>query len=63
MVLFTRHDIEENEELTFSYHGLDDDDDDVAEGAELSAPLHASRDKIYRECLCGADNCKGILFS
>ncbi|TDL21679.1 SET domain-containing protein [Rickenella mellea] len=59
MTLFTQRDINENEELTFSYYGDPDDDAvPVAAGAGSSGA-----DSVYRRCECGAPKCRGRLFN
>lgn len=61
LTLFSLRDIQQNEELTFSYFGLEDEDDDKRESP--SSPKKHQDDAIYGICHCGAAKCKGKLFT
>lgn len=65
-------DVEKGTELTVSYSAPPDDDDAVAddvdpdevEGEPKSAPNQvAQRAGKKVECMCGAPNCRGVMFS
>jgi len=72
LAIFSRRDIEPNEEICFNYQGVypgdgDDDeegDDDDTQGAVGSDARSEGgvKDRIYEKCMCGAANCTGVMF-
>ncbi|KAI0048299.1 SET domain-containing protein [Auriscalpium vulgare] len=53
LTLFTTRDVLPYEEVTFSYSGAPDDEDE---------PVVKDRDAVYAACKCGAPNCRGQMF-
>ncbi|TFK24558.1 SET domain-containing protein [Coprinopsis marcescibilis] len=59
--VFADRDIEPFEEICFNYNG--DQADDLATRAENTQnPASQKRDAIYQRCMCGAENCTGLMF-
>ncbi|KAF8965469.1 hypothetical protein BDZ97DRAFT_783615 [Flammula alnicola] len=66
LVIFSRRDIEANEEICFNYQGRypgedDDEEGDVADDGASTAD--EKQDLIYMRCMCGAKNCTGVMFN
>ncbi|KDR70114.1 hypothetical protein GALMADRAFT_76396, partial [Galerina marginata CBS 339.88] len=68
LAIFSRRDIEPNEEICFSYRGEypgeedDDDGDNNGDDDDDGKSTTSKRDKIYEPCMCGAPNCKRMFF-
>ncbi|ESK91613.1 set domain-containing protein [Moniliophthora roreri MCA 2997] len=73
LCIFARRDIAPNEEITFSYAGdpdVDDDDEEVAstgrkrKGAKSKASPRKPKTgaNVHKPCRCGAKNCKGVMW-
>ncbi|EEB90973.1 hypothetical protein MPER_10747, partial [Moniliophthora perniciosa FA553] len=70
LCIFARRDITPNEEITFSYAGdpdVDDDEEEVArkkKGAKSKASPRKPKAgaNVHKPCRCGAKNCKGVMW-
>jgi histone-lysine N-methyltransferase SUV39H len=63
LALFALEDILAGTELTFNYIDLDEEEEDEDEGeaSEDVKEIEATEDSV--RCLCGAENCRGILWA
>jgi [histone H3]-lysine9 N-trimethyltransferase SUV39H len=74
LVIFTRMDVASDHELTFSYTGDTDDEDEEEDGNSVSFCIWNIRTEadsvdtqdrsgaVYTACRCGAPRCTGKLF-
>jgi len=63
LVVFSIRDIDPDEEICFNYQGTypGDDDDDDDDESDVHEDSEKPKDNIYKKCLCGAKDCKGVM--
>ncbi len=61
LVVFSNRDIDPDEEICFNYQGIYPGDDDDDDETEVHEDDEKPKDNIYKKCLCGTKDCKGIV--